>query len=73
VVLLRWKADEAGFAMPIRVGDSAHWTTVTPTTDKWIEVPWTGITSQPGWHEDHPFKIDTDHYYVKESWMESYH
>ena len=27
-VQYRWKADEAGFAMPVKVGDAAHWTLI---------------------------------------------
>jgi aminopeptidase N len=29
----RWKADANGFAMPIKVGDPAHWQTIRPTAD----------------------------------------
>lgn len=29
----RWKADEAGFQMPVRVGDKAHWQIVQPTAE----------------------------------------
>ncbi len=29
----RWKADEPGFAMPIRVGSKDHWQIVTPTAE----------------------------------------
>jgi aminopeptidase N len=31
----RWKADEAGFAMPIEIGEPQHWTKVTPVTAEW--------------------------------------
>lgn len=33
-VQYRWKADEPGFAMPVRVGNKDKWTLITPTT-KW--------------------------------------
>ena len=32
-VAYRWKADERGFAMPIKVGDPAKWQMIQPTTD----------------------------------------
>ncbi len=32
-VQYRWKADEAAFAMPIRVGRKDHWETIEPTTE----------------------------------------
>jgi aminopeptidase N len=31
-VSYRWRADEADFAMPIRVGTKGHWQIITPTT-----------------------------------------
>ena len=37
----RWKADEPGFAMPIKLGDPAHWTLVKPTAD-WQSLRWAG-------------------------------
>ncbi len=52
----RWKADEAGFAMPIQVGDPEHWTRVVPTTGAWQTMPWTGSREA--------FKVPTDLYYV---------
>jgi aminopeptidase N len=52
----RWKADEAGFAMPIQVGDPQHWTTVTPVTEEWKTMPWAGTREE--------FKVATDLYYV---------
>jgi aminopeptidase N len=55
----RWKADEPGFAMPIRVGSSQHWTVVTPVTNKWNKMAWRG--------DVHSLQIDNDHYYVTES------
>jgi aminopeptidase N len=32
VVKYRWHADEARFAMPVRVGAKDHWTVIQPTT-----------------------------------------
>lgn len=55
-VSYRWKADEAGFAMPIKIGDPAHWTIVTPTTKEWHLLP-------GSWTKD-KLKIATDLYYV---------
>ena len=52
----RWRAEEAGFAMPIRVGDPEHWTTVTPT-----QAP-----QSLGWDAPaNAFKVATDLYYVE--------
>ncbi len=58
IVSYRWKADEPAFAMPIKVGDPAHWTLVTPTTMEWKDMPWDGRRTL----ED--FKVATDLYYV---------
>jgi aminopeptidase N len=58
-VSYRWKADEAGFAMPIEVGDAAHWTKIEPVTTEWKTMPWAG--SKDG------FKVATDLYYVNVS------
>jgi aminopeptidase N len=39
-VSYRWKADEAGFAMPIRVGAKDHWQIVQPTAEwKTMKTP----------------------------------
>jgi len=51
----RWKADEAGFAMPIEVGDPQHWTKVTPTVE-WNSMAWSGSKDD--------FHVATDFYYV---------
>jgi len=32
-VAYRWKADEPGFAMPVRVGTKDHWQVIRPTTE----------------------------------------
>jgi aminopeptidase N len=55
LVWYRWKADERGFAMPIRVGDPAKWQTIHPTAD-WKSLPWTATRES--------FKVATDLYYV---------
>ena len=54
-VSYRWVADEAAFAMPIRVGDSSTWTIVTPTS-VWQTMP-TSLTRDQ-------FAVATDLYYV---------
>jgi len=54
-VAYRWRADERNFAMPIRVGDRAHWQTIQPTTD-WQVMPLT--MSKDG------FEVATDLYFV---------
>ena len=54
-VAYRWRADERGFAMPIRVGDPAKWQLIRPTTD-WQVMP-TTLTPEA-------FKVATDLYYV---------
>lgn len=59
-VSYRWKADEASFAMPIKVGDAQHWTLVTPATTEWKSMPWTGTKDD--------FKVATDFYYVNATW-----
>ena len=52
----RWKADEAGFAIPINAGDPQHWTRLTPVTDEWRSVPFDGRAAD--------FTVDTDHFYL---------
>ena len=54
-VSYRWKADERGFAMPIKVGDPAKWQMLQPTTD-WKSMEW-------GAGKD-AFKVATDLFYV---------
>ena len=54
-VSYRWKVDEAGFTMPVKVGDPAHWQTITPTTD-WQKMP-----TELGKEQ---FQVATDLYYV---------
>jgi aminopeptidase N len=55
-VSYRWKADEAGFAMPIKVGEPQHWTLVKPVTKEWKTMLWAGRKDD--------FAVDSDHYYV---------
>ena len=55
-VSYRWKAEEAEFAMPIKVGDSQHWTLVRPVTTEWKTMPWAGTKDS--------FGVATDLYYV---------
>ena len=54
----RWVADEPDFAMPIKAGDPAHWTLLTPTST-WQSISWPGSAND--------FKVATDLYYVKVS------
>jgi aminopeptidase N len=55
-VSYRWKADEAAFAMPIRVGSPEHWETVQPNAE-WKTMK-TALSKDQ-------FQADTDHYFVK--------
>jgi aminopeptidase N len=55
-VAYRYKADEAGFAMPIKVGDADRWTLVTPVTAEWKMMPWAKGKDA--------FAVATDLYYV---------
>ena len=55
-IVYRWKADEPGFAAPIRVGDPDHWTTITPSTLSAHSLAWDRPAEE--------FKVDTDHFYV---------
>ena len=52
----RWKADEARFAMPIQIGDPAHWTRVSPVTTEWRSLPWPASAPDP--------QVVADRYYV---------
>jgi aminopeptidase N len=54
-VSYRWKADEAGFNMPIRVGSPGAWQTIEPTAE-WTKMA-TPLTPAE-------FKVATDLYYV---------
>jgi aminopeptidase N len=54
-VAYRWKADEPGFAMPIRVGRKGEWQIVRPTSE-WTVLPWQASPDD--------FAVATDLYYV---------
>jgi aminopeptidase N len=54
-VAYRWKADERGFAMPIRAGDPANWQMLQPTTD-WKSLEWLAGKDA--------FKVATELFYV---------
>ena len=51
----RWKADEAGFAMPVQVGTKEHWQKIQPTTE-WQTMK-TKLTKDQ-------FEAATDLYYI---------
>jgi len=55
-VAYRWKADEPGFAMPIRVGTKGAWQIIQPTTTEWKTMP-TRLTKDS-------FDVATDLYFV---------
>lgn len=55
VVAYKWQAEEPGFAMPIEVGNPAHWQTIHPT-QKWQTMPTTLTKEQ--------FQVATNLYYV---------
>ena len=54
-VAYRWKADERGFAMPIKAGDPAKWQMLQPTTD-WKSLEWSAGKDA--------FKVATELFYV---------
>jgi len=58
-VSYRWKVDEPGFAMPVKVGTQDHWQTIRPTTE-WqsMKTPLNKDT----------FKVATDLYYINLSY-----
>jgi aminopeptidase N len=57
-VSYRWKADEAAFAMPVRVGSREHWQIVQPTTEwKTMKTPL----------KKDDFQVATDLYFVSVS------
>ncbi len=59
----RWKAEERGFAMPIRAGDPAKWQTIQPATMTWRSMPWAGTRDQ--------FRVATDLFYVNVAVLDS--
>ena len=54
-VAYRWKVDEPGFQMPVRVGNKDHWQVIHPTTD-WQTMP-TSLNKDD-------FQVATDLYFV---------
>jgi aminopeptidase N len=54
-VRYRWKADEAGFNMPVKVGQPEAWQVITPTAE-WNSMP-TPLSKDA-------FQVATDLYYV---------
>jgi len=57
-VSYRWKADEAGFAMPIKVGAKDNWQVVQPATEwKTMKTPL----------KKDEFAVATDLYFVNVS------
>jgi aminopeptidase N len=54
-VSYRWKADEPGFQMPVRVGKKDNWRLIRPTAD------WQMMQTQL---KKDDFKVATDLYYV---------
>ena len=60
-VSYRWKADEAGFNMPIRVGRAGAWQIVQPATTEWKSMPLPATLTRE------TFEVATDLYYVNVS------
>lgn len=58
-VSYRWKVDEVEFNMPVKVGDPAHWQTITPKVD-WQVMPETMTAEQYG-----RFQVATELYYIQ--------
>jgi hypothetical protein len=56
VVRYRWKTDELGFAMPVRVGAKDHWDIIHPTTE------WQSLKS--GLNKEN-FGAATELYYIE--------
>jgi len=56
VVRYRWKVDEPGFAMPVRVGKKDDWQIIQPTTE------WQGLKSGLTKKD---FEVATDLYYIE--------
>ena len=54
-VSYRWRADERGFNLPIKVGDTAKWQMIQPTTD-WKSMEWAAGKDA--------FKVATELFYV---------
>jgi aminopeptidase N len=62
-VAYRWSAEEAGFAMPIKMGEREHLTLVTPVTTGWKTMPWTA--------DPDTLVVPHDLYYVGEKTVEA--
>jgi len=54
-VSYRWKVDEAGFAMPVKVGDKDRWQVIKPTTE------WQTMKTQLNKDK---FEVATDLYFI---------
>jgi aminopeptidase N len=62
-VAYRWSADEAGFAMPIPIGERDHLTLVTPVTTEWKTMPWAA--------DPDTLVVPHDLYYIGEKTVEA--
>jgi aminopeptidase N len=62
-VAYRWSAEEAGFAMPIKIGERGHLTLVTPVTTEWKTMPWTA--------DPDTLDVPRDLYYIGEKTVEA--
>jgi aminopeptidase N len=62
-VAYRWSADEAGFAMPIKMGDRQHLGLVTPVTGEWKTMAWT--------EDPDRLYVPVDQYYIDEKTVEA--
>ena len=56
-VQYRWDAEEAGFAMPIKIGEKGSLTLVTPSATDWKSMPWVGSAAE--------FYVPEDLYYLQ--------
>ena len=59
MISYRWKVDEAEFRMPVKVGDPAHWQTITPTVD-WQVMP--ALLTEDQFRSQ--FAVATNLYYI---------
>ena len=55
-VSYRWKADEPGFSMPVRVGVKGDWQLIQPAAE------WKTMKTR---HKKEAFSVDAEHYYVE--------
>jgi aminopeptidase N len=74
LVQYRWRADEPGFAMPIKVGNPQHWKLVRPTAE-WQTMPWTETdpSAPTQMQTEASFHVDTDDYYVNQGCLCKFH